>query len=206
MQAPVVPVLTIGKLGQAVPLARALVAGGLPVLEVTLRTDIALEAIAAISQEVPEAIVGAGTVVNPSDFAQACAAGSRFIVSPGVTPSLLECAANSSIPLIPGVATVSEMMLALDFGIDCLKFFPAEAAGGTAVLKAFSGPFPNVSFCPTGGIGLHNLEEYLSLRAVITVGGTWLTPTSLLESGDWDGITALASDASKRVSDFRSKV
>jgi 2-dehydro-3-deoxyphosphogluconate aldolase/(4S)-4-hydroxy-2-oxoglutarate aldolase len=202
-RAPVVPVLTIGDLAQAVPLAEALVAGGIPVLEVTLRTPAGLPAIREISAAVPGAIVGAGTVVNAADFEAACAAGSRFVVTPGLSSGILAAAAVSDVPLIPGVATVSEMMWALDHGIDCLKFFPAEAAGGAAVLKAFSGPFPDVAFCPTGGIGLHNIDAYLALDSVVTVGGSWLTPAKLLRSGDWQGIRALAHQAAEHVARVR---
>lgn len=198
-QAPVVPVLSISDIGHAVPLARALVAGGIPVLEVTLRTRVGLDAIRAIRDAVPEAIVGAGTVRSGADFAAAVEAGSRFIVTPGLTQGILDAAATAEVPLIPGVATVSEMMRALDHGMDCLKFFPAEASGGAAALKGFAGPFPDVAFCPTGGVGLHNIDEYLALKSVITVGGTWLTPDSLLAAGDWEGITAIASEATQHV-------
>lgn len=203
-RAPVVPVLTIAKLEQAVPLARALVAGGIPVLEVTLRTPAGLPAIRAISDQVPEAIVGAGTVLNPADFSAAVAAGSRFIVTPGLTDALLDAAQGSDVPLVPGIATVSELMTALDRGIDCLKFFPAEASGGAATLKAFAGPFPQVKFCPTGGVSLNNIADYLALDSVITVGGTWLTPAALVDAGDWDAITALAREATERVANLRA--
>jgi 2-dehydro-3-deoxyphosphogluconate aldolase/(4S)-4-hydroxy-2-oxoglutarate aldolase len=202
--APVVPVLSIAELDQAVPLARALVAGGIPVLEVTLRTTAGLAAIRAISEQVPEAIVGAGTVINPAGFQAAVEAGSRFVVTPGLTDALLDAAADSDVPLIPGIATVGEMMTALDRGIDCLKFFPAEAAGGVATLKAFAGPFPQVKFCPTGGVNLGNIASYLALDSVITVGGTWLTPGSAVAAGDWDAITALAREAANRVAQLRS--
>jgi 2-dehydro-3-deoxyphosphogluconate aldolase/(4S)-4-hydroxy-2-oxoglutarate aldolase len=202
--APVVPVLSIAELDQAVPLARALVAGGIPVLEVTLRTTAGLAAIRAISEQVPEAIVGAGTVINPAGFQAAVEAGSRFVVTPGLTDALLDAAADSDVPLIPGIATVGEMMTALDRGIECLKFFPAEAAGGVATLKAFAGPFPQVKFCPTGGVNLGNIASYLALDSVITVGGTWLTPGSAVAAGDWGAITALAREAANRVAQLRS--
>jgi 2-dehydro-3-deoxyphosphogluconate aldolase/(4S)-4-hydroxy-2-oxoglutarate aldolase len=205
-QAPVVPVLSIDRLEDAVPLARALVDGGIPVLEVTLRTPVGLAAIRSIRDAVPEAIVGAGTVRSPDDFHAAAAAGSVFIVTPGLTEGILDAAAESDVGLIPGVATVSEMMRALERGIDCLKFFPAEASGGAAALKAFAGPFPDVSFCPTGGIGLHNIDDYLSLPSVITVGGSWLTPGSLVDAGDWAAITALARQASDRVAALRGSL
>ncbi|WOJ94551.1 bifunctional 4-hydroxy-2-oxoglutarate aldolase/2-dehydro-3-deoxy-phosphogluconate aldolase [Congregibacter variabilis] len=204
-QAPVVPVLAIENLDHAIPLARALVDGGIPVLEVTLRTPAGLPAIRAISEAVPDAIVGAGTVINARDFEAAVDAGSRFVVTPGLTQGILDAAADSSVPLIPGVATVSELMRALDHGIDCLKFFPAEASGGAAALKAFAGPFPNVDFCPTGGIGLHNIDDYLALRSVITVGGSWLTPSALLAAEDWAGVTKLAREAVDHVTAFRTK-
>lgn len=205
MQAPVVPVLTIESLEDAVPLARALVEGGLPVLEVTLRTEAGLAAIEAIAAEVPDAIVGAGTVRNAVDFAAACEAGSRFIVSPGVTEALLRAGAASDVPLIPGIATVSELMMALDHDLDTLKFFPAEAAGGVNTLRSFAGPFGEVRFCPTGGIGLHNIDDYLALDAVVTVGGTWLTPKELVAAHDWDGIRELARAATEHVANTRSK-
>jgi len=202
-QAPVVPVLTLETEADAVPLAHALVRGGMPVLEVTLRTAAALPAIAAIRNGVPEAIVGAGTVTNAAQFTAAVAAGSAFVVSPGLTDGLLDAASGHQIPLLPGVATVSELMRALERGLDCLKFFPAEAAGGSAALRAFAGPFPEVAFCPTGGIGLGNLDEYLRLENVLTVGGSWVTPRSLLAARDWDGIEALANEASQRVAALR---
>lgn len=203
-QAPVVPVLTITDARQAVPLARALVEGGLPVLEVTLRTSVGLEAIRAIAAAVPGAIVGAGTVTNKTQYAAACEAGSEFIVSPGITEGLLSVAATNAIPLIPGIATVSELMRALDAGLDCLKFFPAEASGGASTLRAFSGPFPDVAFCPTGGVGLHNIDQYLALPSVLTVGGTWLTPRDMLRDGDWEAIGQLAAEAAQRVRSLRS--
>jgi 2-dehydro-3-deoxyphosphogluconate aldolase/(4S)-4-hydroxy-2-oxoglutarate aldolase len=203
-QAPVVPVLAITDLVQAIPLAKALVRGGIPVLEVTLRTPIGLAAIRAIREAVPQAIVGAGTVVNARDFDAAVAAGSRFVVTPGLTQGILDASKNSDVPLIPGVATASELMRALDAGIDCLKFFPAETSGGAAALKAFAGPFPNVAFCPTGGIGLHNIDEYLAVKSVLTVGGSWLTPAALLAANDWDGVTSLARAAVAHVSAFRA--
>jgi 2-dehydro-3-deoxyphosphogluconate aldolase/(4S)-4-hydroxy-2-oxoglutarate aldolase len=202
-RAPVVPVLSIDRLEDAVPLARALVAGGIPVLEVTLRTPVGLAAITAIRDAVPEALVGAGTVRSAEDFRAAVDAGSRFVVTPGLTEGILDAAAHSEIALIPGIATVSEMMRALDSGINCLKFFPAEASGGAAALKAFAGPFPDVAFCPTGGIGLHNIDDYLALPSVVTVGGSWLTPETLLAAGDWDGITALAREACDKVNTVR---
>lgn len=202
-QAPVVPVLAIDDLDDAIPLARALIAGGIPVLEVTLRTPVGLPAIRAIRDAVPEAIVGAGTVVNAEDFEAAVEAGSQFVVTPGLSQGILDAASLSDVSLIPGVATVSEMMRALDHGIDCLKFFPAEASGGAAALKAFGGPFPAVKFCPTGGIGLHNINDYLALDSVVTVGGSWLTPSGVLAAKDWDAVTSLAHDAVSHVAALR---
>ncbi|GAB5413000.1 MAG: bifunctional 4-hydroxy-2-oxoglutarate aldolase/2-dehydro-3-deoxy-phosphogluconate aldolase [Congregibacter sp.] len=202
-QAPVVPVLSIARETDAVPLARALVDGGLPVLEVTLRTPVAFEAIRAIREEVPDAIVGAGTVLSRDDYQRAVDAGSRFIVSPGSTPDLFRAAAELPVPLIPGVATASELMLALASGFNCLKFFPAAIAGGPAAIKALSGPFPDVSFCPTGGVTIDNMADYFALPAVLTVGGTWLTPAALLDIGDWDAVRQLATEASDRVRRLR---
>ncbi|MFT7286641.1 MAG: 2-dehydro-3-deoxyphosphogluconate aldolase/(4S)-4-hydroxy-2-oxoglutarate aldolase [Halieaceae bacterium] len=190
--APVVPVLSIADEAQAIPLAEALVEGGIPVLEVTLRTTAGLGAIRRIRDAVPGAIVGAGTVITAEQFRAAVDAGSTFVVSPGISDGLLREAADSDVPLIPGVATVSEIMRCLDAGIDCLKFFPAEASGGAAALKAFAGPLPQVSFCPTGGISLGNIREYLALDSVLTVGGSWLTPGALLDASDWAALTALA--------------
>lgn len=203
--APVIPVLTIDDPDSAVPLAQALVRGGLPVLEVTLRTSAGLGAISAIAAAVPDAVVGAGTVLNPRQYEEALEAGSRFVVTPGLTPRLADAARESSVPLIPGIATVSEMMSALDRGWDCLKFFPAEAAGGAAVLRAFAGPFPEVAFCPTGGIGLGNIADYLALNSVLTVGGSWLTPASRMAAGDWEAIEQLAREACEAVSAIRSE-
>jgi 2-dehydro-3-deoxyphosphogluconate aldolase/(4S)-4-hydroxy-2-oxoglutarate aldolase len=202
-RAPVVPVLSIDRPDDAVPLARALVAGGIPVLEITLRTPVGLAAITAIRDAVPGALVGAGTVRSAEDFRAAVDAGSQFVVTPGLTEGILDAAEHSEIALIPGIATVSEMMRALDRGINCLKFFPAEASGGAAALKAFAGPFPDVAFCPTGGIGLHNIDGYLALPSVITVGGSWLTPEPLLAAGDWDAITTLAREACDKVKTVR---
>ena len=201
--APVVPVLTIESVADAVPLARALVAGGIPVLEVTLRSAAGLPAISAIREAVPEAVVGAGTVTGPAQFDAARRAGSAFVVTPGLTDPLLAAAADGDLPLLAGVATASELMRALDAGLDCCKFFPAEAAGGIAALKAFAGPFPDVVFCPTGGIGLHNLDRYLALPNVITVGGSWLTPPALMTARDWPAIGRLAAEACARVAALR---
>jgi 2-dehydro-3-deoxyphosphogluconate aldolase / (4S)-4-hydroxy-2-oxoglutarate aldolase len=192
---PVMPVIVIDDLAHAVPLARALVAGGVRVLEVTLRTPAGLEAIRAIAREVPEAIVGAGTILNVHDLQQARAAGARFGVSPGATPELLQAARIEGWPYLPGVATASEAMRALDAGYSVLKFFPAQQAGGTAMLRALHGPLPQVRFCPTGGITLASAPEFLVLPNVACVGGSWLTPAKLVQTQDWADITRLAAEA-----------
>lgn len=198
-RAPVVPVITINDIATAVPLAQALVAGGIPVLEVTLRTEHGLDAIRQIRAEVEGAIVGAGTVLSIGDLDAALDAGSEFIITPGLTDTLLRAGASCGVPFMPGVATVSEMMRCLEQGLDTLKFFPAEASGGASALKAFSGPFPEVAFCPTGGIGLNNIGDYLKLPSVLSVGGSWLAPDKLIASGDWAGITRLAREACELV-------
>lgn len=192
---PVVPVIVIRELHQAVPLARALVAGGIRVLEVTLRTECATEAIRTIAEEVPAAIVGAGTVINPEQLKAVTDAGAQFAISPGLTESLLQAADQGSIPLIPGIATVSELMTGMAHGLTNFKFFPAEANGGVKALKAISGPFPDIRFCPTGGISLNNYREYLALGSVSCVGGSWLVPEDALRDGDYDRITTLAAQA-----------
>ncbi|MED7923811.1 bifunctional 4-hydroxy-2-oxoglutarate aldolase/2-dehydro-3-deoxy-phosphogluconate aldolase [Nonomuraea sp. LP-02] len=193
--APVIPVVVIDDAATAVPLARALVAGGLPAIEVTLRTPAAREAIARIAAEVPEATVGAGTVRTAEDIAASAAAGARFLVSPGTTPSLVEALEASGVPYLPGAATVSEVMALAERGIKELKFFPAEAAGGVPYLKALSGPIPDVRFCPTGGIRATTAADYLALPNVGCVGGTWLTPADALAAGDWARIEKLAAEA-----------
>ncbi|WP_338571979.1 bifunctional 4-hydroxy-2-oxoglutarate aldolase/2-dehydro-3-deoxy-phosphogluconate aldolase [Erwinia billingiae] len=192
---PVVPVIVINKLEHAVPLAKALVAGGVRVLEVTLRTACALEAIRAIAKEVPDAIVGAGTVINPQQLREVTEAGAQFAISPGLTEDLLQAANAGTIPLIPGISTVSELMLGLDHGLREFKFFPAEANGGVKALQAIAGPFPQVRFCPTGGISPANYRDYLALNSVHCIGGSWLVPNDALESGDYDRITSLAREA-----------
>jgi len=194
-QGPVVPVLVIKKLEHAVPLARALLAGGIRVLEVTLRTPVALDVIAKIAKEVPEALIGAGTVNNREQLRQVEAAGARFALSPGMTPDLLDAGIHSSIALIPGIATTSELMQGIDLGYSHFKFFPAEAAGGTRAVKSIGGPFPDVVFCPTGGISLDNYRDYLALTNVSCVGGSWLAPEDAMETGDWSRITELAQQA-----------
>ncbi len=193
--APVVPVLVIEEVAQARPLAEALVAGGLPALEVTLRTPAALEAIAAMA-EVPGGCVGAGTLITPEDVRAAKAAGARFGVSPGATPELLAACEAAELPLLPGAATASEAMALLARGYEMLKFFPAEAAGGAPALKSLGGPLPQITFCPTGGVTPENAPAYLSLPNVLCVGGSWVAPRALLEAGDWEGIERLAREAS----------
>ncbi|MDP2118715.1 MAG: 2-dehydro-3-deoxy-phosphogluconate aldolase [Hoeflea sp.] len=194
---PVIPVLVITDLAHAVPLARALVAGGLKAIEITLRTPVALEAIRAVADEVEGAVPGAGTVLNAHQFHQAVAAGSQFIVSPGTTQELLDVARKSPVPMLPGAATPSEVMALREEGYEVLKFFPAEQAGGAAYLKSLSSPLAGTLFCPTGGITPDNARDYLSLSNVICVGGSWVAPTALVEAGDWDGITRLATEASR---------
>lgn len=193
--APVVPVMVIEQIEHAVPLARALVAGGLPVLEITLRTECALEAIRLIKAEVEGAIVGAGTVNTPADVDRAVAAGSEFLVSPGSTPDLIDAALASGVPILPGVNSPSEVMALMARGFKYLKFFPAEAAGGVPMLKSISGPLPQVKFCPTGGVSLKNLDDYLSLPNVVCVGGSWMAPVELMRKGDWAAIETLAREA-----------
>jgi 2-dehydro-3-deoxyphosphogluconate aldolase/(4S)-4-hydroxy-2-oxoglutarate aldolase len=195
VRAPVIPVIVIQKIEHALPLARALVAGGLPVLEVTMRTPVALDAIKQIRENVPEAIVGVGTVRTPQDLDAATAAGASFAVSPGLTAALVR-AAEQSIPLLPGTATMSEVMTALDAGFNYVKFFPAQQAGGVDMLRAFSGPIPDVKFCPTGGVTPENAKNYLALPNVVCVGGTWMVKAADLDAGNWSAITELAKTAS----------
>jgi 2-dehydro-3-deoxyphosphogluconate aldolase/(4S)-4-hydroxy-2-oxoglutarate aldolase len=189
--ATVIPVLTIERLQDAVPLARALVAGGVKTLEVTLRTPVAIEAAKAMMAEVPEAIVGIGTILNPADLARVEALGVKFGISPGLTPDLLKAAADSALPFAPGIATASELMLALAHGFELAKFFPAEQAGGIKGLRALGGPFPNVRFCPTGGISEANAATWLAEPNVVAVGGSWLCPQAEVRAGNWAGITAI---------------
>ncbi|WP_406492555.1 bifunctional 4-hydroxy-2-oxoglutarate aldolase/2-dehydro-3-deoxy-phosphogluconate aldolase [Streptomyces sp. NBC_01604] len=193
--APVVPVVVIEDASDAVPLARALVAGGLPAIEVTLRTPVALDAIRAIAGEVPEAVVGAGTVLTPEQVKESVAAGARFLVSPGWTDVLLEAMRASGVPFLPGVSTTSEVVALLERGVREMKFFPAQAAGGTAYLRSLAGPLPQARFCPTGGIGPANAAEYLSLPNVGCVGGTWMIPDDAVAARDWGRIEELARAA-----------
>lgn len=193
--APVIPVIVLNEVQHAVPLARALIAGGIRMLEVTLRTPQALACIAAIAQEVPDAVVGAGTVRSVADASAARQAGARFAVSPGFTPALGRQCRDLDLPLLPGVATGSEIMLAQEEGFKALKFFPAVQAGGLAMLKAWQGPFGDTIFCPTGGIHAGNAHEFLALPNVACVGGSWLVPADALARGDWNAITSLARAA-----------
>jgi 2-dehydro-3-deoxyphosphogluconate aldolase / (4S)-4-hydroxy-2-oxoglutarate aldolase len=195
--APVIPVITIEQPEHALPLAEALVAGGLPVLEITLRTPHALAALTAIKQALPEAIVGAGTVINRTNFQQALDAGADFIVSPGFTPELLACAKSTAIPFLPGVNTPSEIMQLLAHGLTSMKFFPAEAAGGVPMLKAIGAPLPQALFCPTGGVTPANAKDYLALPNVACVGGSWMVTKELVQGQRWNDIRALASAAAQ---------
>jgi len=192
---PVMPVVVAHRVEDAVRIARALVAGGLPAIELTLRTPVALDAMRAIADEVPEILLGAGTVLTPGHAKQALDAGARFLVSPGATPSLLAGMADTGLPFLPGTATVSEVLTCLEAGITEMKFFPAEVSGGAAYLNAIASPVPEARFCPTGGVTPDNAPTYLALPNVGCVGGTWLTPAALVEQQDWDGITALAAAA-----------
>ncbi|MGW7523977.1 bifunctional 4-hydroxy-2-oxoglutarate aldolase/2-dehydro-3-deoxy-phosphogluconate aldolase [Streptomyces sp. NPDC054783] len=193
--APVVPVVVVSDAADAVPLARALVAGGLPAIEVTLRTPGALDAIRAIAAEVPEAVVGAGTVITPEQVGACVAAGARFLVSPGWTDALLAAMRGSGVPFLPGVSTASEVVALLERGVREMKFFPAQAAGGTAYLKSLAGPLPQARFCPTGGIGPVTAPEYLALPNVGCVGGSWMIPAEAVAAGDWARIEELARGA-----------
>lgn len=192
---PVIPVLKIDRIADAVPLARALARGGLPAIEITLRTVQALDAIRLVVDEVPEAIVGAGTILSRDDFANAVDAGARFIVSPGTTQELLDIAHDSETPFLPGATTPSEIMALRDDGYEILKFFPAEQSGGTAFLKALASPLSGMKFCPTGGISLSNASDYLALSNVVCVGGSWVAPEAALAQGNWQQIEELAREA-----------
>jgi 2-dehydro-3-deoxyphosphogluconate aldolase / (4S)-4-hydroxy-2-oxoglutarate aldolase len=194
-QAPVVPVMVIDDVKQAIPLAKALVAGGLPVLEITLRTEAAMESMKAIMAEVEGAIVGAGTVLTTEQFKQCNKLGCAFAVSPGASGQLLGAAEDYDMPLLPGAVTASEVMALLEWGYTFQKFFPAEPAGGTPYLSSLSQPIPQVKFCPTGGITVDTAPRYLKLSNVITLGGSWMAPKVMVQSGDWAGIEALAKAA-----------
>jgi len=196
-QATIIPVLTIERLEDAVPLAKALVAGGVRTLEITLRTPVAIESAKAIMAHVPEAVVGIGTILNADDLARAEGIGARFGISPGATPDLLKAAAASALPFAPGIATASELMLGLSHGFNLVKFFPAEQSGGIKALRALAGPFPDMRFCPTGGIGEANAASWLAEPNVVAVGGSWLCPAADIRSGNWAGITAICNRTMK---------
>ena len=191
----VIPVITIDRVDDAVPLARALVAGGLRTLEITLRTDAAIEAAKAIMTAVPDAIVGLGTVLSAADLKRAASIGARFALSPGATPELLDAASRSEIPFVPGIATASELMAALARGFGVVKFFPAQQAGGIPAIRTLAGPFPQALFCPTGGVSQTNAAEWLAEPNVLAVGGSWLCPASEIKAGNWEKITALGRRA-----------
>ena len=192
---PVMPVVVVERLADAVPLARALVDGGLPAIELTLRTPVALDAITAIAAEVPEILLGAGTITTPDQAVAAVEAGARFLVSPGCTPALMSAMKLTGVPFLPGTSTVSEVMSVLESGQTEMKFFPAEAAGGVPYLKSVGGPLPQARFCPTGGISLTSAPSYLALANVGCVGGSWITPADAVAAGDWARITELAAEA-----------
>jgi 2-dehydro-3-deoxyphosphogluconate aldolase/(4S)-4-hydroxy-2-oxoglutarate aldolase len=192
---PVIPVVVVDELATAVPIARALVAGGLPVIELTLRTPVALDAIRAIADEVPDILLGAGTVLTPGQAKEALDAGAQFLVSPGATPALLAGMTETGLPFLPGTSTVSEVLAVLEAGYSEMKFFPAEASGGTAYLSSIASPVPAARFCPTGGITLASAPGYLSLPNVGCVGGSWLTPRDAVAAGDWGRIERLAAEA-----------
>ncbi|MFA4806085.1 bifunctional 4-hydroxy-2-oxoglutarate aldolase/2-dehydro-3-deoxy-phosphogluconate aldolase [Helicobacter pylori] len=192
---PIVPVVVIENIKDAVPLAQSLIEGGIPIIEVTLRSSCALEAIELIAKNVPKMRVGAGTILNLTQLEQAQNRGAEFLISPGLTPSLLEHAKKKDMPLIPGVSSSSEVMQALELGYSALKFFPAEYCGGVKLLNAFNGPFKGVKFCPTGGISADNMRSYLDLENVLCVGGSWLTPKNLIQSKEWDKITEICKRA-----------
>lgn len=192
---PVIPVVTIDDPQHAVPVARALADGGVRIIELTLRTGSALTSLKLIASEVPDILVGAGTILTPGQADAAVAAGAQFLVSPGVTPALLAHMIDLGVPVLPGVATVGEVMMVLDHGLEAMKFFPAGPAGGPDYLGAIAAPVPQVQFCPTGGISLASAPDYLRLPNVTCVGGSWLTPRAAIEGNDWQGITALARQA-----------
>ncbi|EJC04571.1 KHG/KDPG aldolase [Helicobacter pylori Hp P-8b] len=192
---PIVPVVVIEDIKDAVPLAQSLIEGGIPIIEVTLRSSCALEAIELIAKNVPKMRVGAGTILNLTQLEQAQNRGAEFLISPGLTIKLLEHAKKKDMPLIPGVSSSSEVMQALELGYNALKFFPAEYCGGVKLLNAFNGPFKGVKFCPTGGVSVDNMRSYLNLENVVCVGGSWLTPKDLVQNKEWDKITEICKRA-----------
>lgn len=197
---PIVPVLVINKVEEALPIAEALLAANIKVLEVTLRTPAALDVISAIAKELPEAVIGSGTVTNRHQLQQSYDAGAKFSISPGLTKDLLQAGKEGNIALIPGISSISELMDAADYGYDHLKFFPAEASGGVNAIKSIGGPFPDISFCPTGGINIDNIRDYLALSNVKCCGGSWLVSNEIVEKKDWPAITQLANQALVHVS------
>ncbi len=202
-QSPIVPVIVVEQIEQAIPLARALVEGGLPVLEVTLRSNIALQAISEISKSVSGAIVGVGTVTRPEQFLESLNAGARFAVSPGLTDSLLAASRQIDMPFLPGVFTPGEAMLAQQEGFNALKLFPAKQAGGIGMLKAMYGPLPEIQFCPTGGIDASNFIDFLSLPNVACAGGSWVCPPDAIQNHDWDRISQLAQDVHRAIGQIK---
>ncbi|WP_298846559.1 bifunctional 4-hydroxy-2-oxoglutarate aldolase/2-dehydro-3-deoxy-phosphogluconate aldolase [uncultured Salinicola sp.] len=194
----IIPVLVIERLEHAVPLAKALVDGGLDVLEITLRTDCAVDAIKRIREQLPDVTVGAGTVLSVDQYRICEELGVDFVVTPGTTPALFEHGTASSVPLLPGVATVSEVVTGWEYGYRRFKFFPAEANGGAKALKSFGGPLPEALFCPTGGVTVDNAADYLALPNVMCIGGSWMAPKSLIDQEDWAGITRLTQEATQR--------
>ncbi len=197
---PIVPVLVINKVEEALPIAEALLAANIRVLEVTLRTPAALDVISAIAKELPEAIIGSGTVTNRQQLQQSYDAGAKFAISPGLTKDLLQAGNEGNIALIPGISSISELMDGADFGYDHLKFFPAEASGGVKAIKSIGGPFPDIRFCPTGGINLNNVRDYLALPNVVCCGGSWLVSSDIVDNKNWAEITRLANQALTHVS------
>ncbi|UYO74747.1 bifunctional 4-hydroxy-2-oxoglutarate aldolase/2-dehydro-3-deoxy-phosphogluconate aldolase [Halomonas qinghailakensis] len=198
LKAEVIPVITIERLEDAVPLGRALVEGGLTVLEITLRTDCALEAVKRMREALPGASIGVGTVLTPAQYRQAEQVGADFVVTPGATEALYRYGVESPVPMLPGVSTISELMTGWQYGYRRFKFFPAESSGGAKAIKAFGAPIPEARFCPTGGITVDNADTYLSLPNVMCVGGSWLTPKAMVEAEDWEGIRELARQAAER--------
>jgi 2-dehydro-3-deoxyphosphogluconate aldolase/(4S)-4-hydroxy-2-oxoglutarate aldolase len=196
---PIIPVITIDNADDAVDLAIALAKGGINVMEITLRTDCAIKAIENVAKNLPNMVVGAGTVLNCEQFDAVCEAGAKFVISPGFTTKLLEHASKQNIPLIPGVGTASEIMTAIEFGFDTFKLFPANIVGGVGALKAFSGPFKNINFCPTGGVNLQNMNEFLSVENVLCVGGTWLTPKEDINAHRFNNITNYCKEALEKL-------
>jgi len=192
---PIVPVLVINKVEEALPIAEALLAADIKVLEVTLRTPAALDVISIIAKELPEAIIGSGTVTNRQQLQQSYDAGAKFAISPGLTKDLLQAGNDGNIALIPGISSISELMDGADYGYDHLKFFPAEASGGVQAIKSIGGPFPDIRFCPTGGININNVRDYLALPNVACCGGSWLVSSEIVENKNWSEITRLANQA-----------